>query len=175
MAWNNLNGMMPNPYGVYGAPMPNYNPNVNASIDNMYAAYKQSQAQMMGNNQPSMNVNPSMGQRGVWIQVHDYKEVENYPVPADGTPTLFFDFEHGMFYSKKFVNGQCCVQDFYFGSTAGNVKQQKEEPTVEMPSMDANANNEIINSVLERMDEFGTQLKALDATVKKLSKAKAGE
>lgn len=172
MGWNNNGGIL-NPFGLFGGQLPNVN------IDNLYAQYKQAQAQMQAqmnnmNAQPSVNINPAMGQRGTWLQVRDYKEVENYPVPTDGTPTLFFDFEHGMFYSKKFANGQCCIQDFYFGPTSGMSEKEQAipEPSIESQSLGMNFDPSIFNVMFEKMDDIAKSVSALS---KKIGKSKTSE
>lgn len=148
--WNGNNF---NPYMMPGMMPMGQAPN----IDNLYAQYKNMQAQM--NVQPSVNVNPAMGQRGTWVQIHEYKEVENSPVPTDGTPMLFFDYEHGVFYSKKFANGQCCIQDFYFGPTNGSNNSNKEEA---MPEPQVNSDmNPLFSALFDKLDELSKQIGAL--------------
>ena len=164
-----------NPWGMSMMPSSN--------IDNLYAAYKQMQAQMQqGNNQPVMNVTPAMGQRGTWQQVKEYKEVENCPVPTDGTPTLFFDFEHGVFYSKKFANGQCCIQDFYFGPTGSqNSGSQKEEPLAPS-SIDAASIPQApqeglleatLSALLDKMDDIGKKLSVMNTKLSNQAKTRS--
>ena len=163
-----------NPYGVPPAPAPMANPNAN--IDNLYNTYKQMQSQMMGmqqQQQPPMNVNPAMGQRGTWMQVHEYKEVESYPVPTDGTPSLFFDFDHGMFYSKKFANGQCCIQDFYFGPTNGSGGATTPEPTsIDQAPEAASTLEPFMTAVLDKLEEMNKRLSVLGAKTANQSKLK---
>ena len=54
----------------------------------------------------SMNISSNIPcTNGTYTKVTSYNDVENTPTPTDGTATLFFDFEHGVFWSKKFVNG----------------------------------------------------------------------
>jgi hypothetical protein len=169
----------PNMYGTYGAPIPNYN--ANNSIDQLYNSYKQMQSQMQSNVQPT--VNPSMGQRGIFIQISDYKEVENYPVPTDGTPTLFFDFVHYVFYSKKFANGQCSIQSFVFSPMNGNgtsssdtdnkVEENKQNDNAETQDSNINPDKETLNIILEKIDETNKKVASLDRKVNKLqSKSK---
>jgi outer membrane murein-binding lipoprotein Lpp len=171
----------PNMYGTYGAPIPNYN--VNNSVDQLYNTYKQMQSQMQANTQPTVNVNPSMGQRGIFIQISDYKEVENYHVPTDGTPTLFFDFVHYVFYSKKFANGQCSIQSFVFSPMNGNgtngtesdVKntENKQTDNEETQNTNVNSTDETLNIILEKLDETNKKVASLDRKVNKLqSKSK---
>ena len=141
--WNN--GMMPNLYGTYGAPMPY---GQNANIDDIYNQYKQMQQQMQ---QPMQsNANPAMGQRGTFIEIKSYSEVENYPVPTNGIPVLFFDFANYVFYSKKFVNGQCSIQDFYFGPMNGKNTHAKEvsEPIPETEP----AQDPVVTALFEKME-----------------------
>lgn len=149
--WNGNNF---NPYMMPGMMSVGQTPN----IDNLYAQYKNMQAQM--NAQPSVNVNPAMGQRGIWVQIREYKEVENSPVPTDGTPMLFFDYEHGVFYSKKFANGQCCIQDFYFGPTNGSSNSNKEEEAMPAPQVNSDM-NPLFSALFDKLDELSKQIGAL--------------
>ena len=138
-----------------------------------YNNYKQMQAQMMGMQQPPMNVNPAMGQRGTWLQVHEYKEVESYPVPTDGTPTLFFDFDHGMFYSKKFANGQCCIQDFYFGPTNGSGGAATPEPSsIDQAPETAATLEPFMTAMLDKLEEMNKRLSVLGAKTANQSRLK---
>lgn len=163
-----------NYYNPWGMPTPGIPNNNNANIDNLYAAYKQMQMQMQNPvSQPSMNVNPAMGQRGTWQQVKEYKDVENCPVPTDGTPTLFFDFDHGVFYSKKFVNGQCCIQDFYFGPTGSNGTAKDESPLLNDLPVQNNNTEPLLTALLEKFNDLEKKVNSMNVKLSNQTKSKS--
>lgn len=144
-------------------------------IDRMYAQYKQTQ-QMLAQQQMQFQQmqapqfapqqgNPAMGQRGMFVQVHDYSEVVQTPVPISGTPMLFFCFEQGIFWSKKIVDGQPRIQPFTFNPLS-NAQEQKQ-PT-EMP--ETKENDEPINSNI--LSVLLDKIEALETTVANLTPPK---
>lgn len=87
----------------------------------IYNAYQQN-VQSPISNQPCTS--------GMYDKVSNYQEVENYPTPTNGTAVLLFNYEQGIFYSKKFVNGQSVIQPFTFiplNSNNNNDNIQPEE------------------------------------------------
>ena len=175
------NGMpmdMPNYFGTYGAPMPiGFVPG--AAVDQLYNSYKQALDTLMNYQrgsqippqqqqpQPQSQGNNAMGQRGTFIQVSGYKDVDNYPVPLDGTPTLFFDYEHMVFWSKKFVNGQTCVQSFVFGPVNSNGVQRESKPEAEeKEAPKAETQDDTLSLILEKLGDFSNRLEALESKSK---------
>ena len=78
-------------------------------LQNQYApAYNMLQQNIQSPipNQPSTS--------GIYDKVSTYQDVENYPTPTNGTAVLLFNYDDGVFYSKKFVNGQSTIQPFKF-------------------------------------------------------------
>lgn len=63
---------------------------------------------------------PALSNKGTYQYVKDIKEVENTPVALDGSASLFFDFDNGVFWSKKYENGQHKIQTFIFKAYNGN-------------------------------------------------------
>lgn len=125
--------------------------------------------------QPQQNL--SMGQRGSWSSIGDFKEVENAPVPFNGTPILFFDFQHGVFYSKKFVNGQCSIQPFGFAplnSVAEKPAQVEPQPQPQ-PQIQATPtlDEATISAIFEKIDMLAQRIEKLEP--KKLTRVEKGE
>lgn len=94
----------------------------------MYNAYQQQNVQSPISNQPCTS--------GMYDKVTNYQEVENYPTPTNGTAVLLFNYEQGIFYSKKFVNGQSVIQPFTFmplnsSNNADNNVQETPTQTTE--------------------------------------------
>lgn len=153
----------------------------NTNIDQLYAQYKQTEQQLM-QLQEQMRTQappiylpsqvpvqaPAMGQRGSFMQVHDFKEVENTPVPTNGTPVLFFNFEQGLFWSKKCINGQCCIQDFCFAplnkeQSSSNLKAEEKE-TIE---------HDALSLMLDRLEVLEKKVESLSEPKAKPSGGKA--
>lgn len=112
------------------------------------------------NSTPSVNV-PSTN--GTYTKVSSYNEVENYPTPTDGTATLFFDFEHGVFWSKKFSNGQHIIQSFAFRPLNQNGDITKQE-------VETKSNKEEVAEVTEIAPETPKQDYKYNELVERLEK-----
>ena len=124
---------------------------------------------MQNSNIVNNGSNPSV--QGSYTKVSGYSEVENAPTPTDGTATLFFDFEHGVFWSKKFSNGQHIIQSFAFrplnqnGDVANVIKEQEpiitkeetmQEPEKQTPKID-------LNQLYERLDKIENKLSKISS------------
>lgn len=98
---------------------------LNGQYAPMYNAYQQQNVQSPIPNQPCTS--------GMYDKVTTYQDVENYPTPTNGTAVLLFNYEQGVFYSKKFVNGQSVIQPFTFmplnssSSTETQVNEEKPQ------------------------------------------------
>lgn len=153
-----------------------YNP-ADDNIDQIYNTYKQQQLQrqqrqqqMFANNSlynnGYINTPPSnnpIGQQGIFKQVREYKEVENASVAADGTPTLFFDFQHGIFYSKKYVEGRCTIQPYSFApinNTPDNepISTNSESEASAMPTV----SEVTLSAILSKLDELTQRIEKLE-------------
>ena len=130
--------------------------------------------------QPNTNLgNTSPSIQGAYTKVSGYSEVENAPTPTDGTATLFFDFEHGVFWSKKFANGQHTIQSFTFrplnqnGDIISNIKEEqvaiKEDPKqVEIPNTNID-----LNELYERLSNIENKLGKMTAPKQTATKTSA--
>lgn len=171
-----------NPFGFGPGPGPRRNPQFglpNGSVDQLYAQYKQMEAQLAQQQQFDFS-NPAMSQRGLFMQVKDYKEVDNYPVPTDGTPTLFFDFANMVFYSKKFANGQSCIQGFVFAPMNGGSPEKQQEPApapTQQPVKQEPQIDPVLTAIFEKLDEISSHLAKPDVQSQNQARirAKAGE
>lgn len=159
MGWNYLDPMgqfMPDP-----------------RVDQLYQQYKNILNSLQNNMCPQPNqqrqqnaqsANPAMGQRGMFIQVNDYKDVENYPVSPDGTPTLFFDYQHGFFWSKKLLNGQTVVQDFVFAPRSGMTQSETADTSLDdLPVDEDKAQGVDMNAILEQLEILSKKVDALSS------------
>lgn len=110
----------------------------------MYNSFQQQNMQSPIQNKPSTS--------GIYDQVSSYQDVENYPTPTDGTAVLLFNFGNGVFYSKKFVNGQSTIQPFTFmplnsnGTDDSTTTQETAQKQAEMP--------EYVRLLMDRMDKI---------------------
>lgn len=70
---------------------------------------------------------------GRWLMAKDYTEVQNTPIPADGTQTMFMLENEPVFYVVAMMNGQKMVQGYCFTSlnTEPVAQPQKKVLTVE--------------------------------------------
>lgn len=103
--------MMPNMGFNYNR---NYNQEINAlqnQIDQLRGLNNQIQSPISN---PSQLANNGIIQIGTYVVVKSIQDMENYPVPVDGTPVNIFVDNTGAFYSKKMVNGTVSCQPFSF-------------------------------------------------------------
>lgn len=111
----------------------NYNQEINAlqnQIDQLRGLNNQIQSPIANQPQPPAN---GITQIGTYVVVKTVQDMENYPVPVDGTPVNVFVDNMGVFYSKKMSNGVVSCQPFSF-APLNTVKN--EEKTVEDISTD---------------------------------------
>ena len=116
-------------YGAY--PNPQYYQN---QFDNVMNQYKNMYNQVQA---PA----PQNGFVGQYI--NNYEEVEKAQVSMNGTPTMFVG--NGVFWIKKFVNGQPYISAYKF-EAINNVGEPKTQET----SNNTNANLETILGGLEQ-------------------------
>lgn len=147
--------------------------NLMQQYQNLYGANnQQNQSLNISSNIPSTN--------GTYTKVSSYNEVENFPTSTDGTATLFFDFEHGVFWSKKFVNGQHTIQAFTFRPLNQNADAQKTETNIvkevarEQTEMVTEPSKEDIyyNELSERLEKLETKVSKLSNTQSRSNKSR---
>jgi hypothetical protein len=114
-----------NPYGMYQP----QNYDINA-MQNQLAQLQQMQNQMRSPIQNTIPQPQGVIQVGTYVVVKTIQDMENYPVPVDGTPVNIFVEGTGVFYSKKMANGSTNCQPFSF-SPLNNSTSQKDEPSTE--------------------------------------------
>lgn len=136
---------------------------------------------------PNPNINNiqtnNMGQQssspcvsGSYTKVSGYSEVENAPTPTDGTATLFFDFEHGVFWSKKFANGQHTIQSFAFRPLNQNGDiTPKEEPVLVKEEVKETIPTPNINldDLYERLDKLENKISKITTNKQTLNKVQS--
>lgn len=100
-----------NPYNPYGVPQKSPE-QMQQEINQLMGQYQNMFNQAA---QPTQSTKPqAVGERGEFVKVSDFNEVEDAPTRLDGTATLFFDFKNRVFWSKKFSNGGHSIQAFKF-------------------------------------------------------------
>lgn len=128
----------------------------------VYNAYQQQQMQSPIMNKPSTS--------GIYDKISSYQDVENYPTPTDGTAVLLFNYESGVFYSKKFVNGQSTIQTFTFMPLNSN---SVEDVKIEPKQSDSDKNTpDYINTLLDRIEALERKISKPRAIKKTESEAK---
>lgn len=139
--------------------------NLMQQYQNIYNTQYQNNMPIQSPNSGQVSSSPSIS--GSYTKVSNYSEVENAPTPTDGTANLFFDFEHGVFWSKKFANGQHTIQSFTFRplNQNGDVTPSKESEQAPVKE----DNNIIQEPVFKEIDLSGVY-ERLDKIENKLSK-----
>lgn len=137
--------------------------------DQIYQNYQQ----MLQNNpfNPQSQPNPAMNNRGDYIRIKEYKEVETYPCRADGVATLFFDFETMSFYSKKILNGKAVIQSFVFSPmnmTGTDIPPQEDSKPVEPSEVETKP--DALNMILDKMEQMERTIKNQGRTISTLKK-----
>lgn len=156
--------------------MVNYNPLV-SPYANPYASIfgqpPKTPEQVYNDYMQMQKSNPAINSRGVFVEVKDFKEVEMYPVSTDGTPTLFFNFDQMIFWSKKFVNGKNAIQTFYFAPLNG-VQEATETPseTPDTPTEPKNTDG-VLEAVLDKLEKLGKDVSSLKKKVNAKPKKEA--
>jgi hypothetical protein len=127
MAYNQMYG---NPNMGY----PQYNNNDLNSMQNQIAQLQMMRNQIQSpiqNNQPQPN---GVIQIRTYVVVKTIQDMENYPVPVDGTPVNIFVENTGVFYSKKMANGSTNCQPFSFSAlNNGKVEEETTNNNETMP------------------------------------------
>lgn len=143
--------------------------NTMQSPDQIYQTYQQ----MMQSNpfNPQSQPNAAMNNRGDYIRIKDYSEVETYPCRADGVATLFFNFENMTFYSKKILNGKVAIQPFAFSpmNMTGvdvNAEEAKAADATEAESIKPSA----LDMILTKMEQMEKTIKSQGKTISTLKK-----
>jgi len=113
------------------------------------------QPQMMPQYQPQMQPQrqPVCGR---WLTAKSYAEVQQTPVPADGTQTIFMLENEPSFYLVSMQNGQKMVQGYTF-ATMGNTAPQTVsagETTTTPVKADTEARIAKLERFAERMKEL---------------------
>lgn len=140
-----------------------YLPYQQNNIDQLYQQYQQLQQNNPYN--PNTQPNNAVNNRGDYITVRDYQQVETTPARTDGVATLFFDFDNKIFYSKKLLNGKPSIQTFTFdflnGSNSNDIKPVDQETTnpQDTPKIDY---NEVLSELVNRFDKVERKLKKLE-------------
>lgn len=137
--------------------------------DQIYQNYQQ----MMQNNpfNPQSQPNAAMNNRGDYIRIKDYSEVETYPCRADGVATLFFNFENMTFYSKKILNGKVAIQPFAFSPmNMTGVDVSNEESKAVDPAEVEPAKPNPLDMILNKMEQMEKTIKNQGKTISALKK-----
>lgn len=103
---------------------------------------------------------------GVYDKVTNIQDVENYPTPTNGTAVLLFNYDTGVFYSKKFVNGQNTIQPFKFiplntSQEDTSVIKEIDKPTSEPVVNVVREENSILEKLVARVDAIDKKVNAL--------------
>lgn len=118
-----------NPYAPYG--MPQKPPEqMQQEINQLMGQYQN----MFGQAGQPTSKPQAVGERGEFVKVSSFEEVEEYPTRLDGTATLFFDFKNRVFWSKKFSNGGHSIQAFKF-EPVNNAEPLKTEEEIDYTKM----------------------------------------
>ena len=88
--------------------------------------------------------------------VNSYEEVEKGQVNMNGIPTMYVS--NGVFWIKKFVNGQSYITAYKFESMNNVGEPQQQEPTTE--------NNTIIEAISKSLEQINARLEALEGVNK---------
>lgn len=88
--------------------------------------------------------------------VNSYEEVEKGQVNMNGIPTMYVS--NGVFWIKKFVNGQSYITAYKFEPMNNVGEPQQQEPTTE--------NNTIIEAISKSLEQINARLEALEGVNK---------
>lgn len=150
--------------GIYGGLNPYAQPDLNALI--AQAQKLQSQNPYNPANQP----NQAMTNRGDYVVIKDYKEVETTPARADGIATLFFDYANMIFYSKKLLNGKAVVQNFNF-SIPNAIQDGETTPQGNGENAPTEPKNDKIDILLDYVEKIENRLNSAVKEINKLKKS----
>lgn len=88
--------------------------------------------------------------------VNSYEEVEKGQVNMNGIPTMYVS--NGVFWIKKFVNGQSYITAYKFEPMNNVGEPQQQDPTTE--------NNTIIEAISKSLEQINARLEALEGVNK---------
>ena len=146
----------------------NYNQEINAlqnQIDKLRGLNNQIQSPIASQPQPPAN---GITQIGTYVVVKTVQDMENYPVPVDGTPVNVFVDNMGVFYSKKMSNGVVSCQPFSFAPLNGAKNDEKTADEITTENVPIWAEN-----VLSRLSSLEEKINA--RTQKQSEKKNQGE
>ena len=98
-----------------------------------------------------------MNNSGQYVKVSNYEEVKQIQAPSDGRPVIIIDDANGFLYSKKFDNGQEYIKAFKLVPN-----EVKEEQPATPPQEDKKDNNDILNTIMDKLNSFDSRLKSLE-------------
>lgn len=102
------------------------------------------------------NQNKPINSGFVGQYVNSYEEVEKGQVNMNGIPTMYVS--NGVFWIKKFVNGQSYITAYKFEPMNNVGEPQQQEPTTE--------NNTIIEAISKSLEQINARLEALEGVNK---------
>lgn len=116
------------------------------NYQNMYNRVAPNQGQPQANQASQVASSPLAG--GEYKYITKPEDVETYPTRVDGTATLLIDFDNGVFWSKKFENGQHSIQTYKFFpmNTPTNTVNAKSTPEEDEPTP--------IELILQRLEKL---------------------
>lgn len=130
--------------------IPNYNPQFNPQYFQQQFDQAMNQYKNMYNQSTNYNNTGFVGQ-----YVNSYDEVEKAQVPMNGTPTMFVG--DGVFWIKKFVNGQPYISAYKFegiNNVGQPVEQQNNQNNNNDIAVVLKAMEESINTLNERLEKI---------------------
>ena len=135
--------------------IPNYNPQFNPQYFQQQFDQAMNQYKNIYNQASTYNTNNANGFIGQYV--NSYDEVEKAQVPMNGTPTMFVG--DGVFWIKKFVNGQPYISAYKFegiNNVGQPVEQQNNQSNndndiaVILQALEKSVNN--LNDRLEKIE-----------------------
>lgn len=130
--------------------IPNYNPQFNPQYFQQQFDQAMNQYKNMYNQSTNYNNTGFVGQ-----YVNSYDEVEKAQVPMNGTPTMFVG--DGVFWIKKFVNGQPYISAYKFegiNNVGQPVEQQSNQNNNNDIAVILKAMEESINTLNDRLEKI---------------------
>lgn len=156
---------------MYGMPTPYAQQDLGALIA------KAQQLQAQNPYMPQLQPNAAMNNRGDYMRITDYKEVETAPARTDGIASLYFDFSNNLFYSKKLVNGKPSIQTFSFSVVnAVGDQPQTVAPTEHVAENEQNNSEpkpDKLNIILDYIEKLDKKVNGVVKEVNKIKKTKA--
>lgn len=132
------------------------------SLEQLMQENQMLQSQMSGYAPPQavQQPIPMMQRRGEYVNVKSVDEMHSAATRLDGTPTLFIDEEHGVFWSKKYVNGSHSVQAFSFAPLV--TQEAQNDPSIKIvdDTPDDKVNSRL-TTLESNVSEIGDMVKKL--------------